>query len=159
MVIFFGHGDWDRLTIRNRGSASDWICSSPSAPALDARDFAGKFVVAVACKSGRGLGPALMASGATGFLGFEDSVCYVESPWVDSTHFENAFVSGPAKVLDLLSTGHSPAVAGADSNKVWQQMFQDVYEFFLFDPIAAGDEDSLLVRVWATFAKIRAVAL
>jgi hypothetical protein len=160
IVIFFGHGDWDRLIVRDHGGAAiDWVCASPSSPALDARDFAGKYVVAVACKSGHNLGPALMASGATGFLGFEDSVAYIPSPWVSSSHFEEAFVSGPAKVLDLFSKGHLPAaVIGADSNTVWQQMFQDVYNFFFSNTVAAGNTKSIIVRVWALFAKSRVVA-
>lgn len=150
VVIFYGHGDWDRLIIRNTaGPPSNWVCSSPVPPALDTSHFAGKFLVAVACKAGYTLGPALMAVGATGFLGFTDSVAYIATPRLASTHFENAFVRGPNALLNRLASGNSYADAGSYALKAWKGAFFAACDYFKYDTIAAADPDALEARVWA----------
>jgi hypothetical protein len=160
VVIFYGHGDWDRLIIRNTaGPPSNWACSSPVPPALDASHFAGKFLVAVACKAGYTLGPALMAVGATGFLGFNDSVAYIATPGLASTHFENAFVRGPNALLNRLASGRSHADAGSDARQAWRGAFFAAHDHFKYDTTAAAHPNALEARVWALWNANQIIAL
>jgi hypothetical protein len=70
-VAYFGHG------VRNALGAP---------PLLDLANIgqANGVIVAVACRSAAGLGPAALAAGAQGYVGFRDELPVIDSPVIDS---------------------------------------------------------------------------
>lgn len=127
-LLWFGHGERDCLTRDGR-------------PIVDAANVDGVegVVVAIACFSGRILGPAAVAAGAAAFLGFDDPLGV---PLADPDPTCDAIVEG----LDgLVTSGHAIGCA-ADCMKI---RLYHVREDCLADAENADDPVSELWTKWA----------
>jgi hypothetical protein len=160
VVIFYGHGEWDCLVIDDgSGTTSDWVCLSPTPPALGPGDFVNKLLVAVACQAGHTLGPSLKAVGASAFLGFDDLVAVVHTPGLSSSHYEDAFVAGPKEVLNSLASGSGLSAAATGGKNAWFNTFNAAYSYFRDDATGAAHPNASTARVYAHFAANHAVSL
>jgi hypothetical protein len=152
IVIFFGHGDWDRLIVKHlHGSPNDWFGSSASPPVIDASALAGKVIAAIACQAADTFGPDTIQSGATGFVGLTDIVGIVLPATVNSTHFEDAFTVGAGEII------RRAGVQSAESET--KRLFNDAHDYFKYDQIGATDPNSGLARVWAIWNRDQVKAL
>jgi hypothetical protein len=123
IVIFYGHGAWTTLIVLDSsGTEFVWAGSSAASPALCPSDFSGKIVVAIACQAGDTLADDLKTAGASGFLGYDDSLIIIDPATVSSTHFKDAVLAGASEILN----GSSTTVA-ADKVK---DLFKAAYVFF-----------------------------
>jgi hypothetical protein len=143
IVIFYGHGTWTTLIVRDSsGMEFVWVGASAASPALCPSDFTGKVVVAIACQAGDALADDLMVAGASGFLGYSDSLIIIDPATVSSTHFTDAVLAGATEIL----SGSSTAVAA----KKVKDLFKSAYAFFK-NGVGRRDRNATFSRVYAAW--------
>jgi hypothetical protein len=123
----------------------------PISPPIYTGALSGKFIVAIACEAGHSFGLDAVTLGATAFIGFADSVPYIATPSLTSTHFEDAFVVGPNKVLAGLSAGDPTSRIKSDAEIAMKDAFQKAHDYFKTDPVGATHANAVLARVWAAW--------
>jgi hypothetical protein len=161
-IIFYGHGQWDLLEVRDSsGAFSQWFVSSPASPAISAASLSGKIIVAIACQAGHKFGPDVIALGAKAFIGFSASVAYIPTPGLTpaSTHFMDGFTGGASKVLEGLAKGSSAATIAADAKSEIRDLFQQAHDYFKFDKKGAAHPNAVRARVWAAWNRDHAFGL
>ena len=94
VFFFFGHGTEDDLKGEHRASVVD---------NRNATHAKGKVVVAIACESGRGLGPDAIVAGVRAYLGFNIKLAWIPPYRGQPDVFKDAMLSS----LDVLIDGGS----------------------------------------------------
>jgi hypothetical protein len=94
VVFFFGHGDEHSLKGERQASVVD---------NANAHQAKGKAVVAIACKSGRGLGPDAVVAGVRSYLGFN-----IKLGWLPPSRGQpDVFMDAMLNSVDVLLGGGS----------------------------------------------------
>lgn len=159
-VIFYGHGQWDLLEIRDSsGTSRPWFVSSPASGTVSAGALTAKIMVAIACQAGHKFGPDAITLGAAAFIGFDDDVGIIPTPGLQSNHFRDGFTGGPTEVLSALAKGLSPRKIATNAATEAKDLFQKAYDYFKTDPQGAAHPNAPRARRWAHFIRDHVVGL
>lgn len=86
ILLYFGHGDWSQL-----GDPNVLVDQASAAPPTS-------IIVAIACRSSRDLGQALVDNGLRAYVGFADDLLWVTSL---ASQFGSAIVTGLSDYIRL----------------------------------------------------------
>lgn len=136
-VVFYGHGEADRLLAQEGAAGDPAVLDMDNADALN-----GHLVYVVACSSAHGLGPSAVRHGARAYFGYDDDFAVVwEGPEV---WFKRAANAG---LLALLGGPDSAPAPCGEALLIARDTYDDAIRYFARGA-GVDDYNRPLALVW-----------